>query len=355
MELLEKYISMQDMESLEPLFDLLTAFAHDLGTRFEKYYPRALSLIIQVASRPQDAAVVEWTFACLAFLFKYLSKLIVPDLRPTYDLLAPLLGKARSPAHITRFAAEALSFLVKKAAAPANKEKSLIPFIEHVRDDFISSRDNRNLELYYHGLMSMFAEAAKGQGRGIHTTGPNMIKALILSVPDDQCLSLEPINWSEVVCGILISLVHHTTSETFASIPKAIVEAATSDETRVEIPLRNILYIRCLGIISGVRKGTRIVDWQLILESLQQCLEPISKNSKAIDSAESTAIWQRLLVNTAIVWRQAPMDILIPQITQFTAVMTSESLIGWFIPYCSYFSDLDSTRFRSVFLKSFQK
>ncbi|KAK5634129.1 hypothetical protein RRF57_009843 [Xylaria bambusicola] len=345
MELLEKYISMQDLESLEPLFDLLTAFAHDLGTRFEKYYPRALSLIIQVASRPQDAAVVEWTFACLAFLFKYLSKLLVPDLRPTYDLLAPLLGKARNPAHITRFAAEALSFLVKKAAAPANIEKALIPFIEHVRDDFIASRDNRNLELYYHGLMSMFAEAAKGQGRGVHTTGSDIVRSLISSVPNDQCLSVEPINWSEVVCGVLVSLVHHTTSETFVSIPKAIVEAATSDQTRIEFPLRNILYVRCLGIISGVRKGTRIIEWPPILDTLLQCLDPISKDSKVTETAESTVIWQQLLVNTAIVWHQAPMDILIPHITEFTAVMTREPLI----------SCLDSTRFRSIFFKSFQK
>ncbi|KAI3330864.1 armadillo-type protein [Ustulina deusta] len=355
MDLLEKYIAMQDLESLEPLFDLLTAFAHDLGTRFEKHYPRALTLIIEVASRPQDAAVVEWTFACLAFLFKYLSKLIVPDLRPTYDLLAPLLGKGRNPAHITRFAAEALSFLVKKAAAPANKEKALAPFIQHVRDDFAASRDNRNLELYYHGLMTMFAEAVKGQGRGIHTTGPEIVKSLVCSVPNDQCLSLEPINWSEVVCGVLVSLVHHTTAETFISIPKAIADAVTSDETRAEFPRRNILFIRCLGIISGVRKGTRIVDWQLILGSLLQCLEPISKNSKVPETAESTAIWQQLLVNAAIVWQQAPMDILIPYIAEFIAVMTREPLIGWFIPYCSYFSDLDSTRFRSIFLKSFQK
>ncbi|KAJ8123844.1 hypothetical protein ONZ43_g295 [Nemania bipapillata] len=239
MDLLEKYILVQDLESLEPLFDLLTAFAHDLGTRFEKHYPRALSLIIQVASRPQDVAVIEWTFACLAFLFKYLSKLLVPDLRPTYDLLAPLLGKARNPAHITKFAAEALSFLVKKAAAPANREKALIPFIQHVRDDFNASRDDRHLELYYHGLMTMFSEAVKGQGYGIHTTGPDILKALTSSVPNDQCVSLEPINWSEVVCGVLISLVHHSTAETFVSIPKAIADAATADESRAEFPLHS--------------------------------------------------------------------------------------------------------------------
>ncbi|KAI1749447.1 armadillo-type protein [Xylaria castorea] len=355
MDLLEKYISAQDLESLEPLLDLLTAFAHDLGSRFEKHYSRALSLIIQLASRPQDAAVVEWTFACLAFLFKYLSKLLVPDLRPTYDLLAPLLGKARSPAHITKFAAEALSFLVKKAAAPANREKALVPFIQHVRDDFAASRDNRHLELYYHGLMTMFAEAVKGQGYGLHTSGPDIVKALVRSVPNDQCVSMEPINWSEVVCGVLVSLVHHSTSETFLPVPKAIADAVTSDESRADFPLRNILYIRCLGIISGVRKGTRIVDWQPILAALLQCLEPISKKPGILEAVESTAVWQQLLVNTAIVWQQAPMDIIIPYITEFTAVMTREPLISWFIPFCSYFSDLDSTRFRSLFLKSFQK
>ncbi|KAI0470359.1 armadillo-type protein [Xylaria cf. heliscus] len=355
MDLLEKYISAHDLESLEPLLDLLTAFAHDLGTRFEKHYPRALSLIIQLASRPQDAAVVEWTFACLAFLFKYLSKLLVPDLRPTYDLLAPLLGKARNPAHITKFAAEALSFLVKKAAAPANREKALAPFIEHVRDDFAANGESRHLELYYHGLMTMFAEAVKGQGRGLHTSGPDIVKALLRSVPNDQCISPEPINWSEVVCGVLVSLVHHTNSETFLPIPKAIADAVTSDESRAGNPLRNILYIRCLGIISGVRKGTRISEWQPILATLLQCLEPISKKPSILETVESTAIWQQLLVNTAIVWQQAPMDIIIPYITEFTAILTREPLIGWFIPFCSYFSDLDSTRFRSLFLKPFQK
>lgn len=355
MDLLEKYISEQDSESLEPLLDLLTAFAHDLGTRFEKHYPRALALIIQIASRPQDAAVVEWTFACLAFLFKYLSKLLVPNLRPTYDLLVPLLGKARTPAHVARFAAEALSFLVKKAAAPANREAALIPFIQHVRDDFSASRGNRNLELYFHGLMTMFAEAIKGQGYGIHTAGPDIIKALICSVPGDQYISMEPINWAEVVCGVLVSLVHHTTSETFGPVPKAVTDTITNDETRSEFPLRNILYVRCLGIISGVRKGTRIIDWQPILGSLLQCLGAISKNSKLLEAFESSAVWRQLLVSIAIIWRQAPMDILIPHITEFTAVMTREPLMGWFIPYCAYFSDLDYTRFRSLFLKPFQK
>ncbi len=88
MDLLAEYISKQNKDSLEPFIGSLTAFAHDLGVRFEKYYPRALQLIVDIASKPQTVEVVEWTFAALAFLFKYLSRLLVPNLVPTYDAIS---------------------------------------------------------------------------------------------------------------------------------------------------------------------------------------------------------------------------------------------------------------------------
>ncbi|KAI1383587.1 armadillo-type protein [Hypoxylon trugodes] len=355
MELLAKYISAHEAESLEPLLDLLTALAHDLGTRFEKHYQTSLSLLTGIASKPQDAAVIEWTFGCLAFLFKYLSKLLIPDIRPTFDALAPLLGKARTPPHIARFAAEALSFLVKKAAAPANREKALLPLVEHARQDLEASRENKQFGLYHHGLMTMFAEAIKGQGRGMHTSGPEIIKSLIASVPDEECISSDPVTWTDLVCGVLVSIVHHTTSETFESVPKSIVEVATNDSRRGEYPLRNCLYVRLLGTICGVRKGTRIADWSTILSCLLESLKALMKAENDFEKIDSSAIWQQLMVNIAIVWQQAPIDSIIPYITDFTNIMTREPLMRWFIPFCSYFSDLDSTRFRSLLLKQFQK
>ncbi|KAI1086392.1 armadillo-type protein [Rostrohypoxylon terebratum] len=355
MELLVKYISIQEKESLEPLLDLLTALAHDLGSRFEKHYPTALSLITEIASRPQDAAVVEWTFGCLAFLFKYLSKLLASDIRPTFDALAPLLGKARNPPHIARFAAEALSFLVKKAAAPANREKALLMIIEHARRDLEASRDSRQFGLYHHGLMTMFAEAIKGQGNNMHTSGTEVIKALIVSVPNDECISSDPVTWTDLVCGVLISALHHTTAETFEPVPELIIELATKDEECASYVLRNCLYVRFLGTISGVRKGSRIVHWSPILSSLLKSLKALSKSPTSLDDVELSTVWQQLMVNIAIVWQQAPMDSIIPHINEFMTVMTRDPLMRWFVPFCSYFSELDSTRFRSLLIKPFQK
>ncbi|KAI0378004.1 armadillo-type protein [Hypomontagnella monticulosa] len=355
MELLAKYISAHDQESLEPLLDLLAALAHDLGTRFEKHYPTALSLIAGIASRPQDAAVIEWTFGCLAFLFKYLSKLLVPDIRQTFDTMAPLLGKAKNPPHIARFAAEAMSFLVKKAGAPAHREKSLIDLVGHARSDLESIRDSRQFGLYHHGLMTMFAEAIKGHARTMHTSGPAIIKALITSVTNKEYISPDPVTWTDLVCGVLVSTVHHTNAETFKPVPKSIAKLATEGHYHVDDPLRNCLYVRILGTISGVRKGSRITDWSIILQCLLESLKTLSRNPKDLEAVDPSAIWQQLMVNIAIVWRQASMEAIIPCITDFTNIMTREPLMRWFIPFCSYFSDLDPTRFRSLLLKPFQR
>ncbi|KAI2640785.1 armadillo-type protein [Hypomontagnella submonticulosa] len=355
MGLLAKYISAHDQESLEPLLDLLTALAHDLGARFAKHYPTALSLIAGIASRPQDAAVIEWTFGCLAFLFKYLSKLLVPDIRQTFDTMAPLLGKAKNPPHIARFAAEAMSFLVKKAGTPAHREKSLASLVDHARLDLEATRDSRQFGLYHHGLMTMFAEAIKGQGYGIHTSGPAIIKALIASVTNKEYISPDPVTWTDLVCGVLVSTVHHTNAETFGSIPKSIAELAAEGHHHADDPLRNCLYVRILGTISGVRKGSRIADWSTVLQCLLESLKALSRSPKDLEAVDPSAVWQHLMVNIAIVWRQASMESIIPYIADFTNIMTREPLMGWFIPFCSYFSDLDPTRFRSLLLKPFQK
>ncbi|PHH88062.1 hypothetical protein CDD83_8047 [Cordyceps sp. RAO-2017] len=101
-ELLAEHISLHDRDALEPLLDLLTALAHDLGVRFEKHFSRSLQLILDIVGKPRDVEVIEWSFGAMAFLFKYLSKLLAPDLRPTFDTLSPLLGKSRHPPHIAR-------------------------------------------------------------------------------------------------------------------------------------------------------------------------------------------------------------------------------------------------------------
>jgi U3 small nucleolar RNA-associated protein 20 len=348
MDLLVEYIARHEKEALEPLLDLVAAFARDLGIRFEKHYPRALGLIVDLASKMHDVEVIEWTFAALAFLFKYLSRLLVPDLRPTYDTVAPLMGKARNPGHIARFAAEAMSFLVKKAAAPSHKDKALPLFVEHVRKDLSDTVGTKQFDLYSQGVMTMLAEAIKGVGGSVHTTGSEIFASLLRHVPDEELQLSGQTVWTDVCCGVLTSIIHHSNVDTFNTIETRVVEEAMAGG-------RLTLFIQILGVMAGVRKGTRIHDWPSLVKVLGQLLGAFSAQKEQVEAMNPSQLWQRIVVNAAIVWSRAPMDAIIPALSTFNATMIKEPLMRWYILFCSYLADLNPERFRGLFVKDFQK
>ncbi|KAF6841414.1 heat repeat protein [Colletotrichum plurivorum] len=355
--LLADAIAKQEKEALEPQLELLTAFAHDLGTRFEKHYARSLELIIAIAAKPQDADTIEWTFAALAFLFKYLSRLLVPNLRPTYDVMTPLLGKSRHPPHIARFAAESLSFLIKKAAAPANRETALVSIVNHARDDLRSVVGDRQFQLYQDGLMTMFAEAIKGPGQTIHSTGPAIFTALMKAIPETEADLTPNSTWTDLVCGVLTSIIHHSDDKDLALVLEAIQEQveAALQEPKPTKAWRFVPLVRIFGTAAGVRKGTRISDWPILVERLTAMLDAMAQHSPEVTEDKFILLWKHAIVNAAIVWHQAPIDALIPCIQGFMAALQRDRLMRWFVPFCAYFSELDSQRFRSVFQTYFQK
>lgn len=357
-ESLVKYISLQDAESLEPLLDLLTAFAHDLGMRFEKHYATSLALLVDIAGKPQPVEVIEWTFGSLAFLFKYLSKLLVPNLRPTYDVIAPLMGKSRHPPHIARFAAEALSFLVKKAGAPSHKETSLPTFINHVKADLCSIEGDRQFSLYQDGVMTMFAEAIKGNDHTLHSAGPTIYTSILDGVLDSGEFITENKIWTDVACGVLTSVIHHTFQETFGDLEDAVLEKVQASMKDFDgIPKWWLLspFIRVLGVLGGVRKGSRVSKWADVLTTLVGILETISKANEDSQGQEHNDAWKDIMVPTAVLWRHVPIDALISQVGSLSRSLTKGPLMRWYIPFCSYLCDLDASRFGNLLRSEFQK
>jgi U3 small nucleolar RNA-associated protein 20 len=362
MNIMVAYMEKRERESLEPLLELVTDFAHDLGTRFEKHYAKILELVASIAGTPQDVAVIEWSFTCLAFMFKYLSKLLVPDLRPTYDLMAPLLGKHRQQPHIARFAAEALSYLIKKAGAPAHRDRALPLIIDHAKRDLLETKSTKEFGLYYHGIMTLFAEAMKGNGLSIHTSGPTILNALFSSLDDADWNSLDSSPWLDVLSGVMTSMIHHTSSDTFKDVLETIV---TYSNTALESfqasstigNLYRVLYSsRCIGIACGVRKGTRVRDWPVVLRSMSNILRVVSKNYKLIAEIDSKLfIWKHLVLSVSIVLQYSPMDAAIPFISPLLDSLTKDPLAEWFLTFSSYFSEVDSGRFRTIVLPYFQR
>lgn len=360
METFVAHMEKKERESMEPLLELMTDFAHDLGLRFEKHYAKALELVAAIAGTHQDVEVIEWSFSSLAFMFKYLSKLLVADLRPTYDLMAPLMGKHRQQPHIVRFAAEAMSFLVKKAGAPAHREKALAIIVKHVKEDLLSIQETRQFGLYYHGIMTLFAEAMKGNGLTVHTSGPSIFRSLIEALNEKDISLGGSSPWMNVIYGVLTSMVHHTSSDTFNVVLDTVSEMANiaaqsftelrSDETLCRL----VLSARTIGIVAGVRKGTRIKAWPGLLKSMSNILNAISKQAIK-EPKEHLYLWDSVIISVAILFQYAAMDSLIPCISPFMNSLTKEPLAFWFLPFCSYLSGAEPDRFRSIALSYFQR
>lgn len=381
MDLLATYISAQEKEALEPLLDLLTAFSHDLGAKFEKYYRRSLELLVAIARKPQEADVIEWTFAAMAWLFKYLSRLLVPDLRPTYEMLAGLLGKTKHPYHINRFAAEAMSFLIKKAAAPSHRETALPRIIEHVRDDMKDlaktlARKNKDaqedvadyeleaafktkhFDMYREGVMTMLSEAMKSAGTTLHSTSAYIFEALLKTVPTDELQPGSASFWTSICYGVLTNAIHHSTADSFKTLIDPIfdfISTTLSNPGVQENPYRLTLFLRLFGIVAGVRNGSRVREWGTLIKTLTRTLEVLSERGQDISRLASSVVWDSVVANAAICWNQAPMDALIPSLNDFNKVMTEEPFMRWYIPFCAYLAEMNTARFRSLFQKPFQK
>ena len=349
MDLMTEYIGKMDAHSLEPLLSLLGHFAHDLGLRFEPHFQRAVTLVASVAAKHADVEVIESSFSCLAWLFKYLSRLLVPDLRPLYDIFVPLLGKENQKLYVVRFAAEALSFLVRKAGALYHKnQKPLEILTRHAFEDLKHATQGRSVQFYQQGLMTMFAGAVKGVKRGLYSSGGAVIQSLLENVLEEG--QVRNFQAEEVVYGVLISLIHHVNREGFQPLFETVLQGMAGI---FQHPKSGNLAFggRLLFIVSSVRKGTRVQRWQPMLETLERLLDAIiALPSEAIDDAAV-----EMIPATAVILELAPMDVVIPHLRKIMVVISDERLTKHFLTLCHCFAQMGTERFSSILLPYLQK
>lgn len=346
-ELLLQYIENGTALSLEPLLDLLAQFAHDLGARFEIYFEASVRSLTTVARTQQDIEVIERSLNSLVWLFKYLSRLLVPDLRPTYNLLAPLLGKEKQKPFIARFAAEALSFLLRKAAAKYERDQEpLRVFLRHVLADVGEAVDN---ELYQRAVMTLFFEGIKGVQNGLHSAGLPVVVELLHAVTSSQ--SDKPVSDVSIAVlqGTLTALIHHCTANTFQPVLTKILEATRLQAPDPQAVRRSIEF---LYLAVAVRKGTRITSWNTIYERLQSILEALTATPP---DEEQDGIFQSVLATVAVIFHLSPLQDALSHLRLFDILVGCKTLTKHFYGFCDFFAAINPERFRAMVLPVLRK
>ncbi len=346
MTILVNYIEKRDALSLEPLLDLVGKFAHDLGVKFEGHFSKTVTLVASLASRHSDIQVIEWSFSCLAWLFKYLSRLLVPDLRPLYRIMAPLLGREQQKLHTTRFAAEALSFLLRKAALLHHKNpEPLNLIIRCIMDDLNSMTEiMHNSQLYQHGIMSLFHESMKGIERQLNSSAVCMYRSLLEFIQGQEFSRSAMTH--DVLFGVTTALIHHTDASTFAPIldtVSKIIQSHRAASLDSSIPIHGKL----IFVIITVRKASRIQEWQEIFEAfislIEECKDCVDGLIPSVFDA------------AAVILQSAPLEIVIPRIRPIIETLASEKNARHFISFCNVFCELDRERFRELIFPHFPK
>lgn len=88
------------------------AVARDLQKDFYVYYPKFLEVLIELL-HTKDTDQLEYTFTCLAYLFKILWRPLIKDINSVFVALLPLLSDSQ-PDYINNFAAESFAFVARK-------------------------------------------------------------------------------------------------------------------------------------------------------------------------------------------------------------------------------------------------
>lgn len=341
--LLTEHIEKNDELALEPLLSLLAHLAHDLGHNFERYFSQTVALVARVAASHDKADVVEWCFTCLAWMFKYLAKLLVQDLRPLLDIMTPYLSSKKD--YVVRFSAESLAFLLRKAAILYQKKKGPLTLaIKHLLMPLVDA-DESSHSHYTLGVMSLCVDSARGLDGQLHSCAASLVQCLL-----DTTLSVgEQSQVCSAVEGVLIGLTHETTSNTFRPVLEVVLETIRHCAASNEVNQLSFA-IRLLVVLLGTRRASRISDWARVIETFQ-----VVALSTWRLNGRTSHFTSMLATITAQIIQFAPLDQLLPFQQALLDSLAKNLSAREFFAFSTTCSELGQVRFSDLVLPKLQQ
>ncbi|CEG75265.1 hypothetical protein RMATCC62417_10338 [Rhizopus microsporus] len=263
-DVLEKHLKVKESMALDGLLDLVTKLAKDLEGEFYPYYPRLLSAILPLVYN-RDVKLLESVFNCIAYLFKFLSRQILPELDVTFNLLSNMLGEDnQAKPYVRRFTAEAFAFLLRKT-----RGMELTKIVKHI----INSLKREPSKEYEEGLAMLFFESIKQIDNRLHSRGEAIFKELLNQVYKEE-ITVEDLPSSaaySLLTKTTLLILHHTLRQHFTPIINIVINDI-KDQLKHEKLNESTLatQLSLLAMSVTVRKASRIEDFKPIIAQLQE-------------------------------------------------------------------------------------
>ncbi|KAJ2614146.1 U3 snoRNP protein, partial [Coemansia sp. RSA 1365] len=230
------------------------------------YYERLVRRIMPLI-KSDVAEVVEAACDALAYLFKYLAKNLVADLRPTFNLVSPMLGVERQKANVRRFIAESMSFLIRKLRGDALQQ-----FVEHVVHALIECPPNRLVD-FRDGIGLLFFECMRNVESQLHSRAPAIMTAILRELYKEEPVGrrLEDNNVYVLVALVTKLSLHYTKRESSQRLWSVLfleydaqVQALVEQRTERAFPFACLLGL--LKTATVMRKGSRVAEYKVLFQ-----------------------------------------------------------------------------------------
>ncbi|KAI8977543.1 armadillo-type protein [Mycotypha africana] len=268
--ILERHLQVQESMALDGILDLITKLAKDLEGEFYPYYARLLSSILPLVYQ-KDIRLLESVFNCIAYLFKFLSRQILPELDRTFSMMANLLGEDnQAKPYIRHFAAEAFAYLLRKT-----RGADLAKIIHYILD---TVRTNSSTE-FEEGLSMLFFESIKQVDHRLHSRAESIFKELLKQCCDEDTAteSLASNSVHSIMTKTTLLILHHTHRQHFTPIVKILLDNLDNQVKEAEKADEKIIAIllSLINMTVTVRKGSRVENFKQVIASLHNAAKLI--------------------------------------------------------------------------------
>lgn len=315
--------------TFEPLLDLLSQFAHDLGEDFyNEFYEKTVVTLTDLAIKQyENSNVLEWIFNSLGFIFKYLASILSKDLIETFRLLLPLFKFNKRGSYLARFASEALSFLVKKVSI-----QNLPLFVSQTVDLL---DENPSIA---EALITMYAESMTNVSGTLHSRAELLLETLL------ELATRSP-GSNALASDVILKLLGHGEEEASKKVYMTVLKMING---RLQTELTSKLLVQLLVLLGFAQSGRKISDWPAYLDTVQKCFEKAEGDNVDVNNS--------FVQLGAIIIRNCDL----PELTKFHVklfqYMSSLNQGKHFLPFVELSMNLNSERtisFGSKFVQDY--
>ncbi|XP_053970584.1 small subunit processome component 20 homolog [Hylaeus volcanicus] len=274
-----EYLEKKDVLFLQPILELVVAVSKDLQKDFYEHFPRFLSVIVDLL-QTKDTEQIEYTFMSLAYLFKFLWRYLVKNVKAVFNLLLPLLADTQ-PAYVNSFAAESFAFVVRKIKDKDSFLETLVLTLEENPSGVP-------------GCGKLLFEVISGTPGQFHSCAEQMLSSYFGMLNNESVNQNLTFKVLKEIVNCITQNIHPQKCNVFWSVLLNVIDVSIEKTKKFQATAGRekslILITQLLCIAINYKNGRLVVDPIPLVKKLAQTLDIFKNDSDVLQEIINAAV-----------------------------------------------------------------